>query len=381
MSIENKINQILAESRQKELQEGPGDVAQKAVNVVKKVAGVATGTVGAATGALQGAVTGARKNYAAINDDVEVEGELVEEETLEEANGEAGQSITTDTVTKVAGDNPDNARNAVVDQKAAEGGTSKKENEATKGAAAAEGRGSMKEDIDALVNGEDLSEEFKEKAATIFEAAVMTRVKSEIARIEEEYNTKLQEATEKVKEGLVEQVDGYLDYVVEQWIAQNEIALEHGIKTEIVESFIGGMKTLFEEHYIDVPEEKYDLVAEMEQSIASLEAKLDEQVAANVEMKKSISEMQRIEIIGQASEGLTDTEVEKFAGLAEELSFEDAESFTKKVQTIRENYFNTKAQSADVKSVVTDTPVDSLNETTKAVDPSMKAYLSVLNRK
>ena len=299
---------------------------------------------------------------------------------MEEAS-EAGQSITTDTVTNVAGENPDNARNAVVDQKAAEGGTSKKENQATRGAAPAEGRGSMKEDIDALVNGEDLSEEFKEKAATIFEAAVMTRVKSEIARIEEEYNTKLQEATEQVKEGLVEQVDGYLDYVVEQWIAQNEIALEHGIKTEIVESFIGGMKTLFEEHYIDVPEEKYDLVAEMEQSLANLEAKLDEQVAANVEMKKSISEMQRFEIIGQASEGLTDTEVEKFAGLAEELSFEDAESFTKKVQTIRENYFNTKAQSADLKSVVTDTPVDSLNETTTTVDPSMKAYLSVLNRK
>ena len=380
MSIENKINQILAESRQKELQEGPGDIAQKAVNVVKKVAGVATGTVGAATGALQGAVTGARKNYAAINDDVEVEGELVEDEALEEAS-EAGQRITTDTVTNVAGENPDNARNAVVDQKAAEGGTSKKENQATRGAAPAEGRGSMKEDIDALVNGEDLSEEFKEKAATIFEAAVMTRVKSEIARIEEEYNTKLQEATEQVKEGLVEQVDGYLDYVVEQWIAQNEIALEHGIKTEIVESFIGGMKTLFEEHYIDVPEEKYDLVAEMEQSLANLEAKLDEQVAANVEMKKSISEMQRFEIIGQASEGLTDTEVEKFAGLAEELSFEDAVSFTKKVQTIRENYFNTKAQSADLKSVVTDTPVDSLNETTTTVDPSMKAYLSVLNRK
>lgn len=341
MSIEQKINQILAESRKKEVQED-----QSKTTVAEEI----------------------------------TEGDTVEE-TLAEANGEAGDSITTDTVTKVAGDNPDNARNAVVDQKAAEGGTAKKENEATKGAAPAEGRGSMKEDIDALVNGEDLSEEFKEKAATIFEAAVMNRVKSEIARIEEEYNTKLQEATEQVKEGLVEQVDGYLDYVVEQWIAQNEIALEHGIKTEIVESFIGGMKTLFEEHYIDVPEEKYDLVAEMEQAIGQLEAKLDEQVAANVEMKKSISEMQRVEIIGQASEGLTDTEVEKFNGLAEELSFEDSESFAKKVQTIRENYFNTKAQSADVKSVVTDTPVDSLNETTTAVDPSMKAYLSVLNRK
>jgi len=336
MSIEQKIAEILAESQKQGLQEAP----------------------------------------EAIADEVEVDGELVEEGAADPKQG-----ITTDTVTNVAGDNPDNARNAVVDQKAAEGGTAKKENEATKGAAAAEPRASVKEDIDALVNGEDLSEEFKEKAATIFEAAVMSRVKSEVTRIEEEYNTKLQEATEEIKKGLVEQVDGYLDYVVEQWIAQNEIALEHGIKTEILESFVGGMKSLFEEHYIDVPEEKYDILGEMEETIQTLEAKLNEQVAANVDMKKSISEMQRAEIVDNASEGLTDTEAEKFVGLAEELSFEDAESFTKKVQTIRENYFNTKAQSADVKSVVTDTPVDSLNETTKAIDPTMKAYLSVLNRK
>jgi len=339
MSIEQKINQILAESRKKETQE---DQIETTVAEEK------------------------------------VEAETVEE-TLVEANGEAGDSITTDTVTKVAGDNPDNARNAVVDQKAAEGGTAKKENEATKGAAPAEGRGSMKEDIDALVNGEDLSEEFKEKAATIFEAAVMTRVKSEIARIEEEYNTKLQEATEKVKEGLVEQVDGYLGYIAEQWIAQNEIALERGMKSEILESFVTGMKGLFEEHYIEVPEERYDVLAEMEDKVAALEEKLNEQLASNVELTKQIAESTRAQIIRTVGDGLSATETEKFQGLAEELSYEDAETFTKKVQTIRENYFTTKA-ATEVKSVVTDAPVDTLTEEVKISDPKMSAYLSALSK-
>ena len=326
MSIEQKIAEILAESKSAELEEGVQ---------------------------MPGAETGAKD--------------------VEKATAPEGSNIccADDGETEVEGDEENNKRNNVDQQALPE----------VKEEVEAESKLDIQEDVAALVNGEELSEEFKQKAATIFEAAVMNRVKQEVAKLDEAYEVKLAEQVDEIKEGLVEKVDGYLDYVVEQWIAQNEIALEHGIKTEIVESFIGGMKTLFEEHYIDVPEEKYDLVAEMEQSLASLEAKLDEQVAANVEMKKSISEMQRVEIIGQASEGLTDTEVEKFAGLAEELSFEDAESFTKKVQTIRENYFNTKAQSADVKSVVTDTPVDSLNETTTTVDPSMKAYLSVLNRK
>ena len=134
------------------------------------------------------------------------------------------------------------------------------------------------------VNGEDLSEEFRQKATTIFEAAVMTRVNEELARIEEEFDSRLQVAIEENKEGLVEQVDGYLDYVVEQWIAQNEIALEHGMKSEIMEGFVAGMKSLFEEHYIDVPEEKYDLVGSLEEEVEALEAKLNEQVAANVEL-------------------------------------------------------------------------------------------------
>ena len=323
MSIEQKIAQILAESK----------AAAQAASVVAE--------------------------------DVIVE-EVVEEEAVKPAPEVA---------------NPDNAKNNVVDQKAAEGGTSKKPNAATKGASAPEASNiaGMKEDIDALMNGEELSEDFRAKATTIYEAAVTTRVALELARIEEGYDVKLQEATEQIKEGLVEQVDGYLDYVVEQWIAQNEIALEHGMKSEILEGFVSGLKGLFEEHYIDIPEEKFDVLASMEEQVEHLTAKLDESVAANVEMKKSLAEAKRLEIVQDAANGLTDTEVEKFAGLAEELSYEGADSFKSKVQTIRENYFSTKAQ-ADVTSVVTDTPVDVLVEE-KKLNPTMNAYVSMLNRK
>lgn len=329
MSIEQKIAQILAESRTAELEE-------------------------------------AKKKTEVCEEDEQMDESVVEEEAVKPA---------------AETPNPDNAKNNVQDEKEAEGGTSKKANAATKGASAPEAShiAGMKEDVDALLNGEELSEEFRAKAETIFEAAVTNRVKQEVARIEESFEVKLQEATEQIKEGLVEQVDGYLDYVVEQWMTQNEIALEHGMKSEILEGFVSGLKGLFEEHYIDIPEEKFDVLGSMEEQIESLEAKLNEQVAANVEMKKSLSEMKRHEIIGEACEGLTDTEVEKLTGLAEELSYEDETSFKAKVQTIRENYFTTKAQ-ADVKSVVTDTPVESLTEE-KKVDPQMAAYLSVLNRK
>jgi len=163
-------------------------------------------------------------------------------------------------------------------------------------------------------------------------------------------------------------------------MAQNEIALERGIKSEILESFVAGMKGLFEEHYIDIPEEKFDVLGEMEEKVAELEAKLNEQVAANIELAKTLSEQKRLEILASATTGLTDTEVEKFNALAEELSYEDAESFEKKVQTIRENYFTKKAATI-VESVVTDTPVEVLTEEKKPqVDSTMTAYLSALDK-
>jgi sulfite reductase beta subunit-like hemoprotein len=151
------------------------------------------------------------------------------------------------------------------------------------------------------------------------------------------------------------------------------------MKSEILESFVAGMKGLFEEHYIDVPEEKYDVLGEMEDKVSALEAKLNEQVAANVEMSKTIAESKRTEIVRMIGEGLSATETEKFSGLVEELSYEDAQTFETKVKTIRENYFTTKA-TTEVKSVVTDAPVDTLTEEVKVADPKMSAYLSALNK-
>lgn len=318
-------------------------------------------------------------------------------ESKQEDNVEATieEAAISDGVTKVEGDNEDNNRNNVKGEKSAEGGTAKKSNKATEGASAPEAshlnpsdKGTevdyvarMKEDVDALLNGEELSEEFKQKAETIFEAAVMSRVKTEVARLEEEFEAKLEQAVAQNVEGLVEQVDGYLGYIAEQWIAQNEIALERGMKSEILEGFVQGLKGLFEEHYIEVPEERFDVLGEMEQKISELEEKLNEQVAANVEMSKTLSEQKRQSIVTELSEGLTDTETEKFIGLVEELSFEDAETFENKVKTIRENYFTTKA-AAEVTSVVTDAPVETLTEekVAKPVDPVMSSYLSALSK-
>lgn len=285
--------------------------------------------------------------------------------------------------------NPDNARNDVDNEDEAADATSKKANPATASSVAGDQavvrQGTavkgVKEDVDALMAGEELSEEFRQKAETIFEAAVMARVHAEVARLEEEFESKLAEQVAKNTEGIVEQVDGYLGYIAEQWMTQNEIALERGIKSDILEGFVSGLKDLFEEHYIDMPEEKFDVLGEMEQKLEEIEAKLNEQVAANIELTKTLAEQKRVDIVKSISEGLTDTETEKFMGLVEELSYEDATSFETKVKTIRENYFTTKG-SADIQSVVTDAPVDVLTEEKKPakVDPAMSAYMSALNK-
>jgi hypothetical protein len=237
----------------------------------------------------------------------------------------------------------------------------------------------VSEDVAALVNGEELSEEFKTKAATIFEAAVVTRVKQEIVKLDEEYESKLAEQVENYKEGLVEKIDGYLNYMVEQWIADNELALESGIKSEIMEDFIEKLKVAFQESYIEIPEERFDVLADMEETLQSLETKLDETVAKNIELTKTINEAARKATVDAFVKDMTDTEVEKFKSLSEELSYDDAESFKKKLQTIHENYFAKKA-SSEVKSVVTDSAVEELREE-KVIDPNVKAYLNAFNTK
>jgi hypothetical protein len=239
----------------------------------------------------------------------------------------------------------------------------------------------VSEDVAALLNGEELSEDFQAKAKTIFETVVINRVKTEVARLKEEIEAETETKVEAIKEGLVDKVDGYLNYVVEQWIEQNEIALESGMKSDILEGFVSGLKTLFTEHYIEVPEEKFDVLGDLKEQVSSVESKLDEQVAKNVAMASELNEMKRKAVIAEAATEMTDVDREKFMGLIEELSFEDSESFAKKVSTIRENYFAKKATKTEVLSVVSDEPV-SIDEDSKAprLNESMSKYADMLNR-
>ena len=231
----------------------------------------------------------------------------------------------------------------------------------------------VKEDVDALVQGEDLSEEFQAKAATIFEAAVKSKIRPEVERIEEEKSQEIAEEMETFKTELAEKVDGYLDYVVTEWMKENELAIERGLKGEIAEDFIGGLKALFEEHYIDVPDEKYDILESQAQKIDELEEKLNDTIGKLTEKKQSEDSLVRESVIKEVSSDLAETQSEKFASLVEDVEFTDKETFTEKLNTLKENYFP--------KSVPSETLTEE-NEETKEIDVSgaMAAYMSAIKR-
>ena len=198
----------------------------------------------------------------------------------------------------------------------------------------------VKEDVDALINGEDnLSEEFKAKAATIFEAAIKSKVGAEIDRLEEEYAQNLEEAKEAAKSELTEKVDSYLNYVVEEWMKENELAIEKGVKGEIAEDFITGLKQLFEDHYIDIPDEKYNVLEAQATEIDELKGKLNEATSKIVELNKEVGEQTKSSIFESVSDSLADSEKEKFKGLVESIDYEDADSYKEKLETIKESYF------------------------------------------
>ena len=300
-----------------------------------------------------------------------------EDEKDDEEDDDLKEATDVNDPSKGSEQNPSNKKNNV--DKEEIGGKGKSSNVVNKDASAPESSNiaGMKEDIDALINGEQLTEEFKEKAAVIFEAAVLNRVKQEVAKLDEAYQVQLEEEVESIKEGLVEKVDGYLGYITEQWMEQNEIALEQGMKSDILESFVGGLRGLFEEHYIDVPEEKYDVLGSLEEQVNDLRTKLDEQFESSVELRKQLDGYQAAAVVAELSEGLAQTDKERFEALIEEIEFENIETFAKKAQVIRENYFaNKSAPKKAGNSVVTDTPV--LQEETVS-DPVMKSYLSALN--
>ena len=232
----------------------------------------------------------------------------------------------------------------------------------------------VKADVDALVGDSDLSEEFKNKAATIFEAAIKSKVKAETVKLEEEYAKKLEENTESQKAELVEKVDSYLNYVVEEWMKENEIAVERGLKGEIAEDFISGLKNLFTEHYIDVPDEKYDILGTQSEKIDELEAKLNEQIEKTADLKKSHDVLVRESVFAEVASDLADTEVEKFKSLAEDVEFNNEESFKEKLDTLKESYFPKATTIAE--SVDTETDGSESYDTTGA----MSAYMAAISK-
>ena len=230
------------------------------------------------------------------------------------------------------------------------------------------------DDVNALVEGEDLSEEFTSKAKTVFEAAVKSKLRSEIERIEMEKTQDFAEETEKFKSELTEKVDSYLDYVVKEWMQENELAIDRGLKGEIAEDFITGLKALFEEHYIDVPDEKYDILEGQAQKIEELEGKLNETIEKMTAMNKEKSTLVREQVIAKVSTDLAETEKEKFEGLVEDVEFTDEETFTEKLNTLKESYFP--------KTVSTQTIEEEVDTDNKEVDVSgaMAAYMSAIQK-
>ena len=205
----------------------------------------------------------------------------------------------------------------------------------------------MKEDVNALfADDSTISEEFKSKVSTIFEARVADRVSQIEEETEEKYAGMLEEAVEFIRADLTEKVDDYLSYVVEQWMKDNEIAIESGLRSELTEDFIAGMRNLFAEHYIDVPAEKVDLVDELAGKVEELESKLNEEIERAVDLKKSLVESRKVEMTREVCEGLTDTQVEKIKSLAESVEFSTEDEYKQKLETIRENYFPSNAKKA-----------------------------------
>ena len=235
----------------------------------------------------------------------------------------------------------------------------------------------VKEHVDALMHGErQLSEEFKRKAATVFEAAVKSKVRDEVSRIEDDYRKELDENINANKDELTTKVDTYLNYVCEEWTKENELAIERGLKGEIAEDFISGLKQLFEDHYIDVPNEKYDVLEAQSEKISQLEAKLNEAIEKNVSMKTDNAKLVREQVISEMSSDLAETEIEKFKSLTEDVDFEDEASYKEKLETLKENYFPKQ------KTVVAETVdnVETGNAQDIDVSNSMTAYMSAIGR-
>ena len=232
------------------------------------------------------------------------------------------------------------------------------------------------EDVNALLAGEDLSEEFQEKARTIFEAALRSRVSEIKESLEEQYSNALAEEVEEIKTELADRVDSYLEYVADEWISENALAVEHGLKAEMTESFLEGMKGLFEAHYVSIPEEKYNVIESMVEKLDEMETKLNEQIEKNISLNKRLSESVADGIFDQISEGLADTQKDKLASLSQSVEFESESQYREKLETLRESYFPSRGVSPSAK---TETLSEGLDAAPESYSGSMASYLKTLS--
>ena len=253
-------------------------------------------------------------------------------------------------------------------------------------------KGSVKEDVTEIFGSEELSEEFRERTEVIFEAALASRLTIETARLEEAFAAKETELTEALEvqleerateifTELSEKLDQYLDHTVAEWISENQVAIDNGLRADIAENFIGGLHSLFKEHYIKVPEESFDIVADLKASVNSLEAKLNETVDRNIELESLVTEAEKAKIVGELSEGLTLSQSEKLRTLAEGVEFNDLDTFRKKAGIIKENYFNKKTVTTGLIVEAIDGEVEQLDEqTTGVTDPTVNKYVQAISK-
>ena len=232
----------------------------------------------------------------------------------------------------------------------------------------------MEEDVNALLGGEDLSEDFKAKAKTIFETAINAKVAEVKEALEVEFQEKLDEEIETAKESLAERVDSYLEYVADEWFEENQLAVENGLKTEMTESFLEGMKGLFEEHYVQIPEDKYDVLESMVEKLDDMETKLNEQIEKNINLNGRLAESVADGILESVSDGLAATQKEKLASLAESVEFESDTEYREKLETLKESYFTSKTPTAK-----TETLSEGLDVAPESYSGSMESYLKTLS--
>ncbi len=382
MSVESKIRELIGKVTSQEINEesatelsagGSGKVGMAAASHAKKDTTMKAAVAGDASNPKQG-----------NSKDAPV---VVRDEDEENQGAKAAASVSKNDIKmkSAPGATPNFTTTAMqpanaVNQASSKGNVQKEESETEEEVVSEEEK--LNTDIGSIF-GADISEEFKAKATSIFEAAVIARVNDEMEKISAKLQEENQAELETFKEGLVDKIDSYLNYVVENWMTENQLAVEQGLRTEIAEDFIRGMKSLFKEHYVEVPEEKYDVMAELQSKSDDLQSKLDESMTQAIELAKEVEKLKADRVVQEESKGLADTEVEKFKRLVEGIDFESEELYREKLTVVRENYFPTNRQTLTEKlAPASNTLVESVEDSKPIVEDNslISEYARALSR-